>query len=164
MVDPDFQYVIAELAMALAGFSGVVVGVKSSSQKSVDRQDRFGLLLILLTSGCAMLFSLAPLALQASGMSAQNAGDLSNTLVSLVVLGACSVVGIASFKSSPRYPFTFWPLLIFGWVLAIALLVKSAGLIEYAADLSALMLLFLLTAGFAQFFSFLIMSWWKPEQ
>jgi len=163
VVQAEFQYVIAELAMALAGFSGVVVGVKSSNQKSVDPQDRFGLVLILLTSGSAMLFSLAPLALQAAGLTGQAASNVSNAAVSLVVLSAASTIGIASIKTPPRYPFIFWPLLAVGGFLATSLLLKSVDMVDYAADFSALMLLYLLISGFAQFFSFLIMSWWRAE-
>ena len=80
---------IAELALGLAGFSGVVVGIQGARAGRLSRQDAFGLLHILSSSGAAMLFSLLPFALHEAGLSEAMAWTTTTLALGLTILGAC---------------------------------------------------------------------------
>ena len=155
----DFHTIIAELAMALAGFSGLVMGIKNTQARTWTRQDRFGLGLILTTSGLAMLFSLAPPALHMAGLTEGLAAQITHlTLAALVVLG-CVTAATVSIRSRPRYPWSFWPLMTLGLVISISLIYSSFGGIGTTTNVAPLLLIWLLTVGFAQFFTFLVLTW-----
>ena len=145
--------------MALAGFSGVVVGVRRAGQGKVQTQDKFGLLLILTTSGLAMLFSLLPSAMQLAGVSQGDSQTISNFILGLFTFIASIGLGIASRRTRPRYLASFWILVFIGTVLGLALLLTTIGVLTYSGDFSGLLLLWLLLVGFTQFFTFLVLTW-----
>lgn len=55
--------VIASIAVAIAGFSGVVVALTGKTAESFDRAERLNLRILLQVSAFALLFSLVPLIL-----------------------------------------------------------------------------------------------------
>ena len=61
--------VIAEIAIALAGFSGVTATLQRRAHDGLNERDRLALHQMLVWSGLALAFSLLPAALVDSGIS-----------------------------------------------------------------------------------------------
>jgi hypothetical protein len=152
-------FTIAELSVALAGFSGVVVGIRGTRAGTLTRQDLFGLLHILASSGAAMIFSLLPFALHAAGVSEATAWIATSLSLGSLVLLASTAWGYATRRTVPRYPAVFWAFVATGAVLGAALLTTGSGLVGNPGGLVPITLLWLLLVGFAQFAAFLVLSW-----
>jgi len=155
----DVFFTIAELSVALAGFSGVVVGIRGTREGGLTRQDLFGLVHILASSGAAMVFSLFPFVLHAAGL-----GETASWLTTSLTLGALLLVtsaawGLAARRTKPRVPFVFWAFVSSGVVLGAALLATASGMVGYDGTLLPIVLLWLLLVAFAQFVTFLASSW-----
>ncbi len=153
----DFQSIIAELSMALAGFSGLVMGIKVSRNNRWNAQDRLGLGLILFTSANAMFFALAPEALVAAGLDAGTTKFTLNLALAAIITASCVLSAVSSVRSKPRYPWSFWPLWGTGFVLSVCL--AWTTFTRSAADFLPLVLIWLLIVAFAQFFTFLVLTW-----
>lgn len=163
MSSDDFLFTVAELSVALAGFSGVVIGIRGAREGALARQDLFGLLHILGSSGAAMTFSLLPSALGAAGVDPLQAGNVTSLLLGALVLVASIGWGISAGWTGPRYPVVFYSFVVAGVALGIGLLTTSIGIVSYAATLLPLVLLWLLLVAFAQFVTFLMLAWASPD-
>ncbi len=164
MTSSEMLLTIAELSLALAGFSGVVVGFSGTRLGAVARQDRFGLVHILTSSGGALVFSLLPFALHAAGLSASAAQTATALPLGAAVLITSVAWGFATGRAEPRYPKVFWAFIGSGVVIGAALVVTSAGLFAYDGSLLPLTLLWLLLVGFTQFCTFLALIWFPDHE
>lgn len=162
MTSNEDLFIIAELSVALAGFSGVVVGLRRRTG-ALSRQDVFGMIHILTSSGTAMVFSLLPSVLQAAGVGGAAAWRTTSLALGLLVTVASLAWASAGRRTRPRYPVTFWGFVSTGLVVGISLLLTSSGLFEYAGSLVPLTLLWLLLVAFSQFVAFLAVLWAPPE-
>lgn len=155
-MDPnDTLLTIAEISVALAGFSAVVVGLRQTREGRWTRQDSFGVVHILASSGLAMVFSLLPLGLAAAGLSPSAAWTFTSFGLGLVVLVASLGWGLAARRTAPRYPVLFWGFVASGVALGVALILGASGWLAPQGSLLPLALLWLLLVAFTQFASFL---------
>jgi hypothetical protein len=155
----DALFTIAELSVALAGFSGVVIGIRSTRLDTPSRQDTIGIVHILTSSGAAMVFSLLPSALHAAGLRETVAWNTTSVILGVLVLAASTGWSLSARRSVPRYPTVFWTFIATGIALGAALLATTAGLVEYRGTLLPLTLLWLLLVSFVQFVTFLAVAW-----
>jgi len=158
-VDAEFNLTVAEIAIALAGFTGLVAGL-ARGDRSQETQDYVGLMNILLSSGCAMAFALLPLALVQAGMGGDLVTRLCGALLGALVVCLTGYYTAIARRIRPRQPWLFWPMLVTGTLIAAGLVLESAGVL--GANLYPVLLFWLLIVGFAQFFSFLVLSWRGP--
>ena len=77
-------------------------------------------------------------------------------VLGLLMVGLTGYYTAVARQVRPRHPWTFWPVLAIGVLIAAGLVLESAGVLP--VHLYALMLLWLLVVGFAQFFSFLLLT------
>jgi hypothetical protein len=155
----DALFTIAELSVALAGFSGVVIGIRSTRPDAPSRQDTIGIVHILTSSGAAMVFSLLPSALHAAGLGETLAWNTTSVILGVTVFAVSAGWGLSARRSAPRYPRIFWSFIASGIALGAALLVTAAGLVGYRGTLLPLTLLWLLLVSFVQFVTFLAVAW-----
>jgi hypothetical protein len=154
----DVLFTIAELAVALAGFSGVVVGLRGRAG-GLSPQDRFGMVHILSSSGAAMLFSMLPFALHAAGLEEATAWRATTLALGLFVLVASTLWLLAGRRTAPRFPAIFWTFVASGVLLGATMLATASGAIEYSGSLLPLALIWLLFVAFSQFVTFLSVLW-----
>ncbi len=152
----DFSFVVAEIAIALAGFSAVVMGLKLRTAEFKDT-DRWGLIYILLAGGSALFFSLLPHALSYSGLSPIIAQNITTASLATLFLTTTAWAANATRRTQPRYPFVFWILLVAMVLVGIALVVQLLFL--ESINLTPFALLMLLVVAFSQFFTFLLDLW-----
>ncbi len=157
----DSLFTIAELSVALAGFSGVVLGLRSARQGALSSHDRFGLMHILTGSGGAMLFALLPSALHAAGLEPELAERTATALLGAAFLVVAPIWGVLGRRTQPRFPMLFWSFVVSGALLGVALLVTSLWL-PGPGTLLPLALMWLLGLAFAQFVVFLALLWSQP--
>lgn len=158
MTSADLLPTIAELSVALAGFSGVVVGLRAGRGGDPPRQNLFGLLHILASSGAAMVFSLLPATLHAAGLDERIAWTTTSALLGTTVVVAAVLWAFATRATKPRFPWVYWSFIASGIVLGLMLLVSTTGWRAHEGSLLPLVLLWLLLVGFAQFATFLVLS------
>ena len=151
----EFNYLVAELSLALAGFSGVIVGLGRSGAGSIDLHDRFGLLHILLCSGFALIFSLLPVALSYVGLSVGSAHSIASATLACTMIFACAFWMSTARTTKPRHRVAFWSLASLGLLIGFAMLISVAGFAN-AQNFFPIALLWHLLVGFVQFFYFLI--------
>jgi hypothetical protein len=156
MHSSDFLLTIAEVSVALAGFSGVVVGLRGRRATIDVDQNRFGLYHLLATSVGATLFSLLPFALVAAGMGRPTAWTTTTLLLGSTTFVASVSWGRAGLRVRPRYPSVFWSLISLGMVLGLVLLATGSHVVETKGSLVEITLVFLLVVGFVQFVIFLL--------
>ena len=163
MDQQETLFTIAELSVALAGFSGVVVGLRAGRTRDGARQDWLGLGHILASTGVAMTFSLLPSAVAAAGVDAA-AGHAAIVLaLGLVVVAATGSTMAATRRTRPRHPVRFWTLAIVGAALGVACLAEGAGFLAPHRAFLPLTLVWTLLVAFVQFVTFLSLSW-APEE
>lgn len=158
----EFNYVVAELSLALAGFSGVIVGLGRSTAKSINRHDQFGLLHILLCSGFALIFSLLPVALPYAGLSVGSSHSIASALLACTMIFACAFWMSTALTTKPRHPVAFWSLSSLGLLIGFAMLISVAGFTN-ARNFFPVALLWHLLVGFVQFFYLLVSLWTDPQ-
>ena len=156
--ESNFYLSIAQISLALAGFTGVVVGLNRAEAGSMTAQDRIGLIHIMLSSGAALVFSLLPFAIESLGFGIGTTQRVTETLLGTVALAASLYWAKASKSVKPRHPVPFWILLALGILIGAALLTTAIGAID-RLNFVPIALLWLLVVGFAQFFGFLVTLW-----
>ena len=146
--------------MALAGFSGLEIGIKKDTRE-LHRSARQAWPYTHFDDqrNCDAFFSLLPSALTMAGVPGNQYLAFANMALATMVLLACLAIAVASFKTRPRYPWSFWPLMVANVALASEVLFNAFGDSVNTGGYSALLLLWLLVVGFAQFFTFLILTW-----
>ena len=162
MPSNETLFTIAELSLALAGFSGLVVGLRGMQTGEIQSQDRIGLSHILLSSGAALVFSLLPPVLVAAGIDTATAWKASSLALAVVILCATAAVANSARRTPPRSPWVFWPLLVLGLGVGGGLGAVTLRPVSAGASLLPLALLWLLVVGFVQFAVFLVLLWWRP--
>ena len=91
-----FLQITASTAIALAGFSGVVVALTGKSTESFDQQERLNLLVLLRVSAIALFFSLVPFILNKA------LGSDATWKISILMYGVIHLMDIAYFTSKQR--------------------------------------------------------------
>ena len=91
---PDLENLrtIAEIAIAVAGFSGVVVAFRPASRPWTDRE-RLRFRLLVLQSVIVLFFCFLPLLLAEGRIDERLAGRLSNGALAMAQLSLCFYVG-----------------------------------------------------------------------
>jgi hypothetical protein len=153
---------IAEISVALSGFSSVVIALRGSGPHAWSPQDRFGLGNVLGASVGTLVGSLLPFPLTYLGWSNELVWGVVNATVGILVLGAVGFLGYSVAKGSvpPRTPRVFWLFISSGFLVAGMLLLSAGGLI-FPSGPSLLLfgLIWALLAAFAQLATFVLVTW-----
>ena len=158
----DSLYNIAEVSIALAGFSGLVAVFRSERLGSWLPRERFLFWLLLAFTLGAVFFSLLPVALLGLHLSEKAVWGVSSSLLSIYLVGMYVVALAAHVRmnrggyrtSRPAAWYIFPP----GGLLAVAVLALNAAGIGLSRDMGPYYvgLLFLLLAGSMAFVFLLI--------
>ncbi len=119
---------IAQISVALAGFSSLVIAFRGSGPDAWSPQDRFGLGNVLGASVGTLLGSLLPFPLMYLGWSAGLVWGIVDVTLGVLILAGVGFLTFAVTKRSvaPRRPRVFWIFVGSGYFVA-ALLFLSAG-------------------------------------
>jgi hypothetical protein len=153
---------IAEISVALAGFSSVVIALRGAGPGAWSPQDRFGLGNVLAASVGTLLGSLLPFPLAYLGWSDGLVWGIANGTVGVLVLGAVSFLAHAVARASvpPRTPRVFWSFIASGAVVGGMLLLSAFDLLlPRGPALLLLGLIWALLAAFAQLATFVLVTW-----
>ena len=153
---------IAEISVALAGFSAVVIALRGAGPHAWSAQDRFGLGNVLAASVGTLLGSLLPFPLAALGWSLEAVWSVSNAVVALLVLGSVGFLARASTQGNvpPRAPRAFWSFMASGVVVGVALLLAALGVVFPSGPAVLLFaLIWGLLAAFGQLATFVLVTW-----
>ena len=126
---------IAEVAVALAGFSGLFAVFRRGRGEQLAETERQALLVMLAVSLGAAVLSLAPLPLLLFGMPESIVWLLA--CLSLGLFVACIATFAARGRSLSRFPKLFLTLLCLTWGFAVLQFVGVAGLLPRAAVFAA---------------------------
>lgn len=153
--------VIAEIAVALAGFSGVAATLQRRAQHGFSERDRLALRQMLAWSGMALGFSLLPSALVAVGLSTEAAlascsGGLGLTMLvfSVFVLRRNRQVEHGGDRGPYPYLYAIVPLAVFAVIGALIL--NGLGVVALNPGIFQLGLLTCVGVGFTVFSAWLI--------
>lgn len=147
---------IAQLALGLAGFSGVVIALDHEPTQ-ISRVGAFRLNVLLLTSGGAMFLAIAPLGLQHFGLSEAEIWKLASILQAIFALGFLLwfwPATLATRKIAPEIFHTTVMMTYFGGNLLnlVLQIIAALGLVEnQAIGIYLLGLMWLLFNSFLQF-------------
>jgi len=150
---------IAEISVALVGFSSIVVAIRGTNPNSWSQQDRVGLANVFAASVAALIGSLLPFPLQQLGLAEHQVWSASNAAFGLLLLSYLVFLLFRQRGTPPRVPFLFWLLVASGFLLGLALLLAAAGLVVLnGPGLLLVALMFSLLAALAQLATFLLLS------
>jgi hypothetical protein len=132
MISPiDTLPTIAEIAITLGGFIGLIVSFRPVSAASWSEEESSRVLFVLILCCFILLCSLLPFAL--SGIFPIHSVTWG---VPLVIFGACNLYLIAGVchryyakRISVHFPLVSWPILLFWGLLALALLLSGLGVV-----------------------------------
>jgi len=138
----DLLHTIAEVAITLAGFSGVVFVLGSRSQGRFTQTERNGLFHLLLTSCGNAIVALVVAAVLASSADETVAWRVGCGLVGVFVLFGASRAMIEEKRGEHSLPrFVAWPIPIGATILALANVVVASGLYVSIAHIACISLL-----------------------
>lgn len=157
MEHADVLLTIAEVSIALAGFTGVAVALRAG-RGGLEEHDRLGLIHILAGSGLGIVFSLLPSIIHALGVSETASWRVATGGLGVSILAGSALWVAASRRVSPRFPRVFWGFVVAGVGLSIALIGAASPIFSIDGTLLPLGLLFCLMVAFSQFTTFLLMS------
>lgn len=152
---------IAEISVALAGFSSVVIALRGPVAGSWSPQDRYGLGIVLVASVGALVGSLLPFPLASLGWPPERVWAASNGVFGLLVLVAVGFLArvVVSNGVPPRIPASFWFFVGSGLALGAMLLLSAADLLlPRGPALLLIGLLWALLGAFAQLAAFVLVS------
>jgi hypothetical protein len=152
---------IAEISVALAGFTSVVITLRGPGAEAWSKQDRVGLANVLGASVGTMLGSLVPFPLEYLGWSDAAVWGVANAFFGLLVLGASASLAYAVLASQapPRAPRMFWSFVGSGLLIgAMLLLAAFDRVVPRGAALLLLGLVWALLAAFGQLAAFVLVS------
>ncbi len=163
-MDPhDILTTMAEIAIALAGFSGIVAVLGRHASGSWSEEDRLRLGILLQTSFGAVCWSLAPLLLFSAEASPQltwllTSGGYAAYLTGSMAYRVYRVRAVA--RAHPEIPIDrgYAALMFFGGFAVVALAVANAWSLQTLWP-HAVCVLFSLIVGFIQFVRLLRSSW-----
>jgi len=152
---------IAQISVALAGFSSVVIALRGAGPDAWSAQDRAGLANVLAASVGTLVGSLLPFPLAYLGWPDARVWGVVNALFGALVLG---VVGVLAYQvtrgSRPRTPRIFWSFVSSGFALGALLLLSAVDLgVPRGPALLLFGFLWALLAAFAQLATFLVLTW-----
>jgi hypothetical protein len=153
---------IAEVSVALAGFSSVVIALRGVQPHAWSAQDRVGLGNVLAVSVGTLVGSLVPFPLAYLGASEALVWGVSTAAVGLFILGGVGTLAFAAVarRVRPRTPRVFWTMVPSGFVVAPMLLLSSLDvLLPRGPSLLLLGLIWALVGAFAQLASFVLVTW-----
>ena len=153
---------IAEVSVALAGFSSVVIALRGSGPNAWSAQDRFGLGNVLAASVGSLFGSLLPFPIAYLGCSSDVVWGVTNAVVGVIVLGAVLVLGnaVARAEIPPRTPKIFWAFVGSGLVVAVLLLLSAFDVgLPRGPSVLLIGLIWALLAAFAQLATFVLVTW-----
>jgi len=154
MEDLEYFYTIAEIAVTLAGFSGIVVALIGRGA-AWRENDRYGLLAVLVACAGAFVLALVPACLLFFELSGSVVWSITAALIGIFMLGGSAAFARVRRRMEPRLETTFWITVIltaaFGLGLGFEAVMVSAG-----SGLVALALLWLLVLAFMQLGTFLV--------
>lgn len=152
---------IAQISVALAGFSSVVIALRGSGPHAWSDQDRFGLANVLAASVGTLFGSLLPFPLAYLGWSKELVWGVANGTVGALVLGAVSFLtnAVARGLVPPRTPRVFWSFVASGFLVAALLLLSAFDLLfPRGPSLLLVGLIWALLAAFAQLATFVLVT------
>jgi len=152
--DPENLRTIAEVAIAIAGFSGVVVVFRPASRIWTDR-DRLRFTLLVQQALVVLLFSFFPLLAREAAIDELVVGRVSNGLLGITQLGlSIFVVQAVSQEASGNAPsqLPLYSVIAISCTIGLAQLLHALGAISAAGPfLYLLSLLFILTMALRSF-------------
>jgi hypothetical protein len=160
-MDGQSYEVIAEIAIALAGFSGVATALQRRAQDGFSERDRLALSQMLIWSGLALAFALLPGALVDSGISLDMAQRVCGFGLGLLMLAFSIFVlyrnrQIESAGDRGPFPYLYFTLPLAVFIEIGALLLNGVGLIGPNPGIFRLGLITCLSIGFIVFAGWLI--------
>jgi hypothetical protein len=153
---------IAEISVALAGFSSVVIALRGSGPGAWTPGDRFGLGNVLGASVGTLIGSLLPFPLFYLGWSDDAVFGAANATLGVLILAAVGILAgsVRRRKVDPRQPHVFWSFVGSGLAVAGMLLLSAFGLVFPRGPAILLIgLIWALLAAFAQLATFVLVSW-----
>jgi hypothetical protein len=153
---------IAEVSVALAGFSSVVIALRGVQPHAWSAQDRVGLGNVLAVSLGTLVGSLVPFPLAYLGASEALVWGVSTGAVGLFILAGVGTLAFAAIARQvrPRTPRVFWTIVPSGFVVAPMLLLSSLDvLFPRGPSLLLVGLIWALVGAFAQLASFVLVTW-----
>jgi hypothetical protein len=120
---------IAEVAVALAGFSGLFAAFRRGRGEQFVESERQALLFMLTASLGAAVISLAPVPLLLFGIS-ESIVWLIACLSLGIFLASANIWAIRSGRTLTRVPKLFWTLVSFSWGFTVLQFLGVAGLFE----------------------------------
>lgn len=153
---------IAEVSVALAGFSSVVIALRGSGPNAWSAQDRFGLGNVLAASVGTLFGSLLPFPLSYLGWSNELVWGVANGVVGALILVAVLFLANAVARASvpPRTPGVFWSFIGSGFLVAALLFLSALDLfVPRGPSLLLFGLIWALLGAFAQLATFVLVAW-----
>ncbi len=150
---------IAQISVALAGFSSVIIALRGSGPNTSSPWDLVGLGSVLGASVGTLVGSLLPFPLTYLGWSNELVWSVANATFGILILGA---VGFLAFSVAigsvpPRTPRVFWSFIGSGFFVAGMLLLSAGGLTFPSGPALLLFgLIWALVAAFAQLATFVL--------
>jgi len=160
-VDSQSYEIIAEISIALAGFSGMVAALQRRAQDGLTERDRLALRQMLAWSALAFTFSLLPAALIDLGVSHERTLTTCSLLLGLLMLAFSFFVLWRNHqvdRAGDRGPFPYLYLIVPVAVFAEigALLLNSVGVIGPNPGVYRLGLITCLSLSFIVFTAWVI--------
>lgn len=149
-----YFYTIAEVAITLVGFSGIIVALLGSGSPWREN-DRYGLIAVVVTCAGALVFSLLPVGLLFLSMADDVVWSLDALLIGLLLVVGGVAFARARHRTQPRLVVLFWCLVTLSATLGVGLLL-SALTLSAGPGVVALALLWLLILAFIQLATFLV--------
>jgi hypothetical protein len=118
---------IAEVAVALAGFSGLFAAFRRGRGEQFIESERQALLVMLTASLGAAVLSLAPVPLLLFGISESIVWLIACLSLGIFLAGA-TIWGTRSGRTLTRFPKVFWVLVALSWSFAVLQFLGVAGL------------------------------------
>jgi hypothetical protein len=153
---------VAEVSVALAGFSSVVIALRGAQPHTWSAQDRVGLGNVLAISAGTLVGSLLPFPIAYLGAPPALVWGVSSAAVGLFILAGVGTLAFAAVvrRVRPRTPRVFWSIVPSGFVVAPMLLLSALDvLLPRGPSLLLVGLIWALVAAFAQLASFVLVTW-----
>ena len=153
----DLLHTIAQVAVAMAGFSGVSYALGDRAGRTLDDKERSGVIHMLLPSFGAVMISLVAIALVESSLSRDAAWRISCGVAGLYVIVGASRSSVDTFRKRHSWPTAIaWPTNIAGVIFGIFSVLVAFGLFRGYADVTCVsILIFVIYVSMLSFVSLL---------
>ena len=151
--------VIAEVAIALAGFASIVVAIRGTTPSNWTRQDRFGLVNVFVPSVSVFFCALFPFPLYLTGWDEPTVWRVSSGLFGSTTLCYLVVLSVRQWGVAPRVPLLFWFFVASGYVLGATMMSLAFGVVfDAGPGILIFGLVWGLLAALAQMATFLMLA------